>query len=92
MTHSTLLVVLDDLERKSLVSTVSFIDGDIYHLRIISTIHAKEGDDVVAEVLGVVHSVASEAIPDGAFIDFKMADVDRVILDHTCIFSRSPNA
>jgi hypothetical protein len=89
---SALLAILDDLERKSLVSTVSFMDGEIYHLRIVSTMHAEEGDDIVAEVVKVSHSVASEAVPEGAFINFKVADVSRVMVGHACIFTRSADA
>jgi hypothetical protein len=88
VTDSTLLAVLDDLERGSRLAIVRFTDGEAYDLRFISTVHAEEGGDIVAEVIRNVSSSAEEAFPEGAFINFYLADVESVILDGVCVFGR----
>jgi hypothetical protein len=85
------MTVLHQLERHSQVAVVRFIDGEVYSLRIISTMHAEEGEDVVAEVVGV-ESKTSNSVPDGAFIDFHLADVNQIMLDGVCVFGRSSDS
>ena len=81
MIDSTLLAVLDDLERRPRVAAVRFTDGEVYDLRVISTMHAEGGGDVVAEVVRNVTSRSPNTVPDGAFINFYLADVEQITLE-----------
>ena len=86
MADSALLTVLDDLERRSRLAVVRFTDGEAYDLRIISTMHAEEGGDVVAEVARNLRTSATDAIPEGAFMNFYLADVESITIDGVCVF------
>jgi hypothetical protein len=48
--------------------------------------HAEEGDDIVAEILGTASVSNSASIPNGAFIDFSLADVAQVVVDGECVW------
>ena len=89
MTDATLLAVLDDLERRSRLAVVSFTDGEVYELRFISTTHAEEGGDIVAEVVRTIPSTATGAVPEGAFINFYLSDVESVTLSGVRVFGRN---
>jgi hypothetical protein len=88
MYDPALLAILDDSERHSRPVAIRFVDGEVYDLRIISTAHAEEGDDVVAEVVHHVRSSGSARVPDGAFINFCLPEVEQVLLDGECVFRR----
>ena len=92
MIDSTLLAVLDDLERRPRVAAVRFTDGEVYDLRVISTMHAEEGGDVVAEVVHNVTSRSPNTVPDGAFINLYLADVEQITLNGVCVFDRESAA
>lgn len=80
------MTVLDSLAESSRLAVVRFNDGEVYELRIVSTVHADAGGDVVAEVVRSPFTKAADAIPDGSFMNFDLADVDSVTLDGVCIF------
>jgi hypothetical protein len=88
MHDPALLAVLEDSERHSRPVAIRFVDGEVYELRIISTAHAEEGDDVVAEVVDHVGSSGNAQVPDGAFINFCLPDVEQVLIDGECVFRR----
>jgi hypothetical protein len=88
MFDPSLLDVLEDLERHSRPVAIRFVDGEVYDLRVISTAHVEEGDDIVAEVVHHVRSSASAQVPDGAFINFCLPEVEQVLLDGVCVFRR----
>ena len=92
MRESTLLSVLNRLDRQSLVARFRFDNGEVYNLRVVSTTHADEGGDAVAEVVRVPSSPTLGTIPDGEFINFSLLDVIQVTLDGECIFTCVPNA
>ncbi|MBI5760697.1 MAG: hypothetical protein HZA46_19435 [Planctomycetales bacterium] len=87
---SDLLSVLRGLELRSTPALVRFRDGDAYIVRVISTIHAEEGDNVVAEVVRVASVASGSGVPDGAFMDFVLADVAQVSLAGECLFTEVP--
>ena len=91
MTDSRLRAVLGDLERSSRLAVIRFHDGEVYDLRIISTMHADAGGDIVAELVRTAFTKAANAIPDGSFINFDLADVDSVTLDGVRLFGPVAN-
>ena len=86
MPQSNLLSIFRDLESRSTTTMLRFRDGDAYIVRVISTMHAEEGEDIVAEILGKASVSNSSSIPNGAFIDFVLADVAQVVVDGECVF------